>query len=255
MNSTKQQHDTVRPNDAGGKQTLRTAASGRPGSLAPHPTRPRQRQARRRLSLGVKGGIVAVLAVLVLGGIFYANSTSGSSLGGAYHYDVASPGVGAVAPPIRLQATNGSSFDLASLRGQSVLLFFQEGIGCEPCWTQMQDMQKTMSQFRALGISRVAMITTDDKGALRQKVADEGITVPVLSDPGFSVSVKYHANQYGMMGNSADGHTFILVGKDGKIQWRADYGGAPNYTMYVPVPNLLADLRVGIKSAPGGASS
>ncbi len=50
-----------------------------------------------------------------------------------------------------------------------------------------------------------------------------------------------------MMGTGADGHTFVLVGPDGQIRWRADYGGAPNYTMYLPVPSLLADIRQGTK--------
>jgi peroxiredoxin Q/BCP len=54
-----------------------------------------------------------------------------------------------------------------------------------------------------------------------------------------------------MMGAGQDGHSFILVGPDGLIKWRADYGGAPKYTMYVPVSNLLADMRAGIK---GGSS-
>jgi peroxiredoxin Q/BCP len=49
-----------------------------------------------------------------------------------------------------------------------------------------------------------------------------------------------------MMGNSADGHTFILVGPDGTIRWRADYGGAPNYTMYVPINQLSADMQAGL---------
>lgn len=49
----------------------------------------------------------------------------------------------------------------------------------------------------------------------------------------------------GMMGDGMDGHTFILVNKGGMIAWRADYGGAPNYTMYVPVPNLLAAIEQG----------
>jgi hypothetical protein len=48
-----------------------------------------------------------------------------------------------------------------------------------------------------------------------------------------------------MMGSSRDGHSFVLIGPDGRIRWRADYGGAPDYTMYVPVANLLADLRKG----------
>ena len=53
------------------------------------------------------------------------------------------------------------------------------------------------------------------------------------------------ANLYGMMGESRDGHTFILVGPDGDIEWRADYGGEPRYTMYVPVPKIIADLKSG----------
>jgi peroxiredoxin Q/BCP len=48
-----------------------------------------------------------------------------------------------------------------------------------------------------------------------------------------------------MMGTSANGHSFIVVGPDGKIERRLDYGGAPDYTMYVPLPTLLADLRGG----------
>ncbi len=50
-----------------------------------------------------------------------------------------------------------------------------------------------------------------------------------------------------MMGDDRDGHSFILVGPDGTIRWRADYGGAPKYSMYVPVQRLLADLASGTK--------
>jgi peroxiredoxin Q/BCP len=50
-----------------------------------------------------------------------------------------------------------------------------------------------------------------------------------------------------MMGTSADGHSFLVVGPDGLIRFRADYGGAPNYTMYVEVPTLLAQLQHGLK--------
>jgi hypothetical protein len=39
------------------------------------------------------------------------------------------------------------------------------------------------------------------------------------------------------------GHAFILVGPDGVIRWRADYGEPPNFTMYVPNGTLLAELR------------
>ena len=65
----------------------------------------------------------------------------------------------------------------------------------------------------------------------------------MLSDPGLTVSRAYQANRYGMMGTSRDGHSFVLVGRDGVIRWRADYGGPPNYTMFVNDSALLAALR------------
>ncbi len=46
-----------------------------------------------------------------------------------------------------------------------------------------------------------------------------------------------------MMGDTRAGHSFVLVDGDGEIVWRADYGGAPDYTMYLPVDTILADLQ------------
>lgn len=208
------------------------------------------RRKSRGLSVGVKAAAFIVVAVIALGVIFFLNngnsSTASTGKAGNYPYEVAQPGRGEQAPPIRLSSTDGSTFDLASQRGKTVLLFFQEGLSCQPCWDQIKDMESNMKQFQALGIDRVMSITTDPLDALKQKVADEGITTPVLSDENFSVSQAYHANQYGMMDGSRDGHTFIVVGADGRIRWRADYGGAPNYTMYVPVPSLIADLQEGL---------
>ena len=142
-------------------------------------------------------------------------------------------------------ATDGARFDLAAWRGKTVVLYFQEGVGCEPCWTQIKDIQSNFSQLQALGVDQVVTITGDPMDALKQKAALEGITSPVLSDPGLRVSSTYSANQYGMMGTSADGHTFIVVGPDGTIRWRADYGGAPKYTMFLPTTSLLADIKAG----------
>ena len=152
-----------------------------------------------------------------------------------------------LAPAIRLTGTDGKTFDLAAMHGKTVLLYFQEGIDCQPCWDQMKDIQAHWSSFQALHIDQMVSITSDPLSALQQKVRDEGLIIPVLADPNLSVSQTYTANQYGMMGTSRDGHTFILVGPDGRIVWRADFGGAPKYTMYVPVEPLLADLRTSIQ--------
>ena len=194
--------------------------------------------------------LFSIVAVVIVGAIvaLVATGNLGQPAAGSSAYQVGSPGPGAEAPPIMLGSTDGSQFDLSAYRGKTVLLFFQEGIGCEPCWVQMKDVEANWAQFQAAGIDKVVAITGNPLAPLKQKVAMEGLTTPVLGDPDMRVSNAYGANQYGMMGTSADGHTFIIVGPDGKIRWRADYGGPPNYTMYVGVPNLLADMRLGMKA-------
>lgn len=108
----------------------------------------------------------------------------------------------------------------------------------------MKDLEAAASAVHAAGIDDIVSVTTQPVNLLAQKAHDEGITTPVLADTTLAVSKAYQANRYGMMGDSMDGHTFVLVGPDGKIQWRADYGGAPKYTMYVPVKQLVAELKV-----------
>lgn len=209
-----------------------------------------QKSFNRRV--GIVAAVAVGVAVLVLGAVFLISNSgpaSGTGQAGNYPYQVGSPGVGEEAPPIELPSTEGGTFDLSSAtaQGDSVLLYFQEGLMCQACWDQLKDMEAQSGAFSNLGIDKMVSITDDPLPALERKVEDEGISTPTLSDPNLSVSKTYDANKYGMMGGSKNGHTFIVVGPDGEIQWRADYGGAPDYTMYVPVPDLLADMRQGLE--------
>lgn len=223
-----------------------------PGSNSRRPA-PRRGAAGGRRGRGKQQGrrardvALVILAVAGLAVIFFVNNRDkGAASAGDYRFQVGDPGPGSRAPLIRLPSTEGAMFDLASLRGQKVLLYFQEGLMCQPCWDQIVDIEKQMSKLSAVGVDRMVSITTDPLEALRIKVADEGISTPVLSDPGLGVSKAYKTNLYGMMGNSMNGHSFILVDEQGVIQWRADYGGEPDNTMYVPPANLFADLAAGI---------
>ena len=171
--------------------------------------------------------IVVVVAGVAL--FFLTRSGGGSSSGGSHPtFAVGQPGPGAAAPEFKLASTSGGTFDLADQRGKTVLLYFQEGVGCQPCWDQIRDIEKNMAAFRALGIDEFVSVTGNPLNQLRQKVTDESLSTPVLADPDLTLGQSYRANQYGMMGTSADGHTFIVVGPDGNIRWRADYGGPLN---------------------------
>jgi peroxiredoxin len=249
----RRQHDG-RPQ---GRQPAAPASSGKTGPAAGRTTvsaperkaklaaaRQAQARAARRRKIGVRAAIAlgAVMVAAVLFAIFSGASHSGA---GTYPYQAASPGAGQAAPAFTLASSTGGRISLSQYRGKNVLLFFQEGLTCQPCWNQITDLQQHAAQLKAAGISQVVSITTDPIGAITQKARDMGLTIPVLSDPALAVSRAYHANVYGMMGSSRDGHTFILVGPDGVIRWRADYGGPPKYTMFLPTTALLAGIKAG----------
>jgi peroxiredoxin len=211
----------------------------------------RMNEARGRLRLGVFALLVVVAAgvgLYALTGHGGKGSNAASGSGGAYPYAVGSPSPGQQAAPVRLPATTGGTFDLAGHRGkEAVLLYFQEGLTCQPCWDQIAAIQKDRAKFSALGIGPIVSITTDRLDLITQKAKDDSLSIPVLADEDGRVSDAYDARSYGMMGHDRDGHTFVLVGKNGRILWRADYGGAPKYTMFVPDDVLLAQLKAGIK--------
>jgi len=219
-----------------------------------------QRAARAR---GLRNRVIAGLGagVLVLGAIFALSNTGGGGVprgakatqAAAYPFAVGDPGPGSAAPPVELASTTGARFSLAAQKGKTTLLYFQEGLGCQPCWDQIKDIESQWSGFRAAGIDQMVSITTNDLANLRRKARDEGLTrTQVLADPDLKVSRAYEANQYGMMGDSADGHSFVLVGPEGKIVHRADYGGPPKFTMYLPPQAILADLRTSLRPASAG---
>jgi peroxiredoxin Q/BCP len=205
-----------------------------------------QRKAQARHGIWLRIGI-PVVAVAAVVGILFAifSSSSPSSKAGAYPYQAGRPGQGQAAPGFTLAASTGGNISLSAYRGKTVLLFFQEGLTCQPCWDQIKDLQDHAAQLRAAGIQQVVSVTSDPVAAITTKARDMGLTIPVASDPSLAVSQRYHANGYGMMGASRDGHTFVLVGPGGTIRWRADYGGAPKYVMFLPTVGLLADIKAG----------
>jgi len=218
-------------------------ATGQKANVAAKRTAQRRAERRRKTivqALIVAGGAAAIAALFAI----YSNSASHQGTA-AYPYQAGNPGPGQAAPGFTLAASTGGKISLSAYRGKTVLLFFQEGLTCQPCWNQIADLQHHAAQLKAAGVSQVVSVTGDPIGPVTQKTHDMGLTIPVLSDPGLTVSRQYHANSYGMMGAGRDGHSFILVGPDGTIRWRADYGGPPKYIMYLPTTTLLADIKAG----------
>ncbi|MGW8437905.1 peroxiredoxin family protein [Nocardiopsis sp. NPDC055879] len=240
--------------------TDRTARS-RSAALRTTTTKQQARRQQRRSILIIGAALAAV--VLIAGGVYLLRPGPEAPEGGQappagavhgtekYPYAIGEPGSGEQAPDFTLPATTGEEMSLSDYRGQTVLLYFQEGTMCQACFDQITDLEKQGDDIEAAGVDQILSITTDPIDVSTQKTRDMGLSTPTLADTDLEVSERYDTNSYGMMGGSHNGHTFILVSPDGEILWRADYGGEPKYTMYLPVDQILADMEADLDG--GGA--
>lgn len=106
---------------------------------------------------------------------------------------------------------------------------------------QVVDLQEDR-QFRKLGVTLLSL-SPDPPRAWATEAEKLGITTPLLSDPGNRTATRYGVMRWKMPSNEP-GHTFVLVGADGRIRWVRDYG-APDHggAMYVPVARLAGEIE------------
>jgi len=96
-------------------------------------------------------------------------------------------------------------------------------------------------EFQQLNV-KLLSISTDPVEQLAKAVQEYGVYSPHLSDEGGNITRLYGASKWAMP-SGEPGHTFVLVGKDGKVKWIRDYGAPENGgLMYVPVSDLIREL-------------
>ncbi len=150
--------------------------------------RPASEEPRRHSIWLLAGASILVIGALLIVYLASNNTKASNTSGGNYRFAVGQPGPGAQAPAVVLPSTAGATFDLKASAGKTVLLYFQEGVGCQPCWTQMRDIEKNWSQFSAVGVDQFVTITSDSLDLISQKIKQDGIAGPVLADTDLAVS-------------------------------------------------------------------
>ena len=132
---------------------------------------------------------------------------------------------GDLAPDFTLPDSGGRELSLSSLRGQRVIIYFYPAAMTPGCTKQACDFRDSRSDLSEAGFA-VLGISPDAPAKLARFAAQEGLTFPLLSDPGREVLKAYGAFGekvlYGKKSVGVIRSTFV-VGADGRIE-SAYYG-------------------------------
>jgi len=132
---------------------------------------------------------------------------------------------GDVAPDFSLPDADGNQVTLSALRGKRVILYFYPAAMTPGCTKQACDFRDSTTDLSGAGFT-VLGISPDAPAKLARFRDREGLTFPLLSDPGREVLQAYGAHgQKTMYGKTTVGviRSTFVIGEDGEIE-NAYYG-------------------------------
>ena len=139
------------------------------------------------------------------------------------------------APDFALTDTSGTEHTLADQRGEKVLLYFNEGAGCQSCIVQMGEIEKQAKAFAAEDVT-VLPIVMNTRDQILADMDLNDVTTPFLLDDG-TVSDAYGTLGKGMHAG-LPGHSCVLIDKTGQQRWSGEYP-----SMWLEPTELLAEIR------------
>lgn len=175
---------------------------------------------------------IAAFTLLVVAGIYAASRTSGAPSRGQ---DGTNGGtapatiddlVGKPAPKFSLRDRDGKEYSSENLKGNNVVLFFNEGIMCYPgCWNQVAALG-TDSRFSEGDTTRAFSVVADRPNDWLKAIQKmpELASANILFDTDRSVSRRFAmltANS-SMHFGSLPGHTYVLIDKKGVVRYVYD---------------------------------
>jgi thioredoxin-dependent peroxiredoxin len=121
--------------------------------------------------------------------------------------------VGSPAPTFKLTAHDGTTVDLAKLRGRNVVLYFYPKDDTPGCTKQACSFRDAWSKLRAADVT-VLGVSTDANESHKAFAAKYNLPFPLLPDPEGKLAGAYKVP----LTNGLAKRITYLIGKDGKIQ-------------------------------------
>lgn len=144
--------------------------------------------------------------------------------------------VGKKAPAFALASSAGGTTSLSDYAGRNLLLYFNEGVGCDACFYQTVELEKRQADFDEASVS-LAAIVVNPMDEIRPQLDRFGISTPYLIDEGAAVSKAYGVLGKGMHAN-LPGHGFVLIDETGQIRWEKEYP-----SMYARADEILSQIE------------
>lgn len=127
---------------------------------------------------------------------------------------------GDTAPDFTLTAADSTTVTLSDLRGQHVIVYFYPAAMTSGCTTQACDFRDNLASLQAAGYA-VLGVSPDPPAKLARFAERDGLTFPLLSDPGHAVLEEWGAwgekNRYGKVVTGVIRST-VVVDPEGAVQ-------------------------------------
>lgn len=134
-----------------------------------------------------------------------------------------------------MPSTAGGEVSLSDLAGRNVLLYFNEGVGCDACFTQTLELERAGAEFSDKDIALVPIVM-NPLDSVRSELERFGITTPYLIDDGST------SEAYGVLGKGMHaglpGHGFVFIDPAGRIRWEKEYP-----SMYATADEVLGAVE------------
>jgi peroxiredoxin Q/BCP len=125
------------------------------------------------------------------------------------------------APELALPAHDGTTVDLADLRGRSVVVYFYPAAMTPGCTTQACDFRDSLASLQAAGYA-VLGVSPDPVAKLAEFARRDGLTFPLLSDPDRTTLAAWGAfGEKKLYGKVVTGviRSTVVVDPEGVVAW------------------------------------